>query len=143
MSHEYVSARQVRPPEHAPPLSTASGHRTDDNVPENWRSVQLVLHGTFTPAKVLDCARAQIRIIAADAGEFVQDFRIRLSATQRPGWKTWTVSYLLGRESISSNIFPANATEPVTDPNASTETKHASAQSEPIDAHTRADLFRS
>ena len=61
-----------------------------------WKSAELTLRDTLTPTEVQHQAHAQVRIIAAEAGEFVHDIRIGLSATRSEGWRLWRIDYLPG-----------------------------------------------
>lgn len=61
-----------------------------------WKSVELTLPDTLSPADVLAHAHAQIRIVASEAGEFVQQIRISVGVAHPDGYKKWTASYLTG-----------------------------------------------
>ncbi len=68
-----------------------------------WKSVDLMLPDTLSPADVLDQAQAQIRIVASEAGEFVKQIRIGVGVAHTSGYKKWTASYLTG----PPGVFPA------------------------------------
>lgn len=55
-----------------------------------------MLPDNLSAADVLAQARDQIKIIASEAGEFVQQIRIGACIAHGGGYRKWTASYLTG-----------------------------------------------
>lgn len=68
-----------------------------------WKSIDLMLPDSLSPADVLAQVRAQIRIVASEAGEFVEQIRIGTGVAHPEGYMKWTASYLIG----PPGVFPA------------------------------------
>lgn len=68
-----------------------------------WKSVEVFVPSKLTPVEVSNYVRAEIRIIASDAGDFVRAIRIGLGAQHGNEWRKWSASYLIG----PPGLFPA------------------------------------
>ncbi len=71
-----------------------------------WKAVHITLPATLTAHEISDHVIAQIRIIATEAGEFVNGVRVGLPISRSDGWCIWTASYLPG----PPTAFPASVT---------------------------------
>jgi len=63
---------------------------------EYWKSIEMMLPSTLSADDVRTYARDQIRIVASEAGEFVQQIRVGVGVDQSGGYTKWTASYLTG-----------------------------------------------
>lgn len=61
-----------------------------------WRTVEVYMLSTSTAYEVRDHAYSVIRVIAGDAGEFVEQIKIGRSVHQADGWSKWHAHYLPG-----------------------------------------------
>jgi hypothetical protein len=58
------------------------------------RTVEVFLPSTLTADQVRHRAYSAIRVIANDAGDFVEEIRIRPGISQADGWCKWIAQYL-------------------------------------------------
>jgi len=69
----------------------------------HWKAVEVVLPVTVPPTQVPAHIDAQLRIIAYEAGDFVEQYRIGLEIARSGGYARWSASYLPG----PPGVFPA------------------------------------
>jgi hypothetical protein len=65
-----------------------------------WKPIEIIVPAKLSPRQVLDSIYAQIRINAADAGDFVQQIQVGVGEPYSDGWSRWTASYLPGPPAI-------------------------------------------
>ena len=61
---------------------------------DDWKTVELFLPCTLGAHEVRDHAYSTIRVIASEAGEFVDQIRIGAGIRQADGWCKWSAQYL-------------------------------------------------
>ena len=61
---------------------------------DDWKTVEVFLPCTLNAHEVRDHAYSTIRVIASEAGEFVDQIRIGAGIRQADGWGTWSAQYL-------------------------------------------------
>lgn len=70
-----------------------AGSATPDG---RWKAVEVVLPVTVPSTQVSSHIDAQIRIIAYEAGDFVEQYRVGLEIARSGGYAKWSASYLPG-----------------------------------------------
>jgi hypothetical protein len=68
-----------------------------------WKAVEVVVPVTVPSTQVSSHIDAQIRIIAYEAGDFVEQYRVGLEVARGGGYAKWSASYLPG----APGVFPA------------------------------------
>ena len=75
---------------------------------ECWKSFEVVLASDLAAEQVIDRITSQIRLIAADAGDFVQCVRIDSGQHRSDGWCRWSAAYLPGPPSTFPTAIVAS-----------------------------------
>lgn len=76
---------------------------------ESWRPIEVILAEDLSHERVVEEINAQIRINAAEAGDFVARVRIGVGQPHSPGLLRWVSAYLAG----PPGAFPAGRPERV------------------------------
>ncbi|GFG69699.1 hypothetical protein [Mycolicibacter senuensis] len=76
---------------------------------ESWRPVEVILAEDLSHERVVEEINAQIRINAAEAGDFVARVRVGFGQPHSPGLLRWDSAYLAG----PPGSFPAGRPERV------------------------------
>ena len=63
---------------------------------DGWKALEVFIPNNVNASEVLNHIRAQIRIIAAEAGEFVTEVRVGVGTPHSERYRRWTASYLPG-----------------------------------------------
>jgi hypothetical protein len=63
-------------------------------VEDDWRTVEVFLPCTLAAHEVRHQAYSTIRVIAAEAGDFVGEIKIGAGICQADGWCKWNAQYL-------------------------------------------------
>lgn len=72
----------------------------------HWKILDVILADDLPAEQVVDQINAQVRLNAAEAGEFVQRIRIGVAQPHSPGWQCWPAAYLPGPPGTFPNTAP-------------------------------------
>lgn len=75
-------------------LGGAPGCAPQSSVHQRWKTVELFIPSDKTEDEVQRYLRNQIKVIAYQGGDFVEQFRVDAAINQSGGWHKWSVSYL-------------------------------------------------
>ena len=75
-------------------------------MPDSWKPVEVIVSDDMQLPQVIDQINARIRIIAGEAGDFVQRIRIDAAQPHSPGWRRWLVAYLAGPPGAFPSVGP-------------------------------------
>jgi len=63
---------------------------------DHWKALEVFIPDNLSASEVLNHVKAQIRIIANEAGEFVAEVRVGVGTPHSERYQKWTASYLPG-----------------------------------------------
>ena len=73
---------------------STSGFAGQSSAHQRWKTVELFIPSDKTEDEVQRYVRDQIKVIAYQGGDFVEQFRVDAAINQSSGWHKWSVSYL-------------------------------------------------
>ncbi|CAN5416479.1 hypothetical protein BH11ACT6_BH11ACT6_09550 [soil metagenome] len=62
----------------------------------NWKALEVIIPDHLSASEILHYIHAQVRVIAAEAGEFVREVRVGVGTPHSDQYLKWSASYLPG-----------------------------------------------